>query len=480
MELEERLRFETLLADLSSKFINLPAGEVDHAILDAERSLCEILGLDVAGLWQWSRENPGNLSLSHLFGTVAAPLPQPMQASEYFPWYQQQMSAGRTVSLHVLGRPPSGGGPGSGSLWLLRHQIQRHRPARGRRARHPSVPWVSTPRGPNATGLPQLVERLQLVAQIFTNALARRRSELALQQSEERLQLAAESAEAGLWSLNLTTNSFWLTPKTRELFGFGLEDTVTFDHFLSRVDPRDRDAVVPDGAGPGGLSERRPGRIPGRPARGHRALDALPGPGARDGSGHPAHLTGVSIRITQQRRLAEQQLEDLRFGTLIAELSSKSSTFLRAEVDGAIEEAQRRVCEFLGLDLSALWQPVVEAPGDYRLTHHYRAVGGPPIDRMRASDNFPWCQQQLLAGQVIAVSSMDQLPPQAARDREVWRHFEVKTSLSIPLSTGGGPAIGFLSFNDLRQERDWPKALVQRLQVVAQIFTNALARKSRG
>ena len=29
-ELEERLRFETLIADLSSKFINLPAGEVDR------------------------------------------------------------------------------------------------------------------------------------------------------------------------------------------------------------------------------------------------------------------------------------------------------------------------------------------------------------------------------------------------------------------------------------------------------------------
>ncbi len=32
-ELEERLRFETLIADLSSKFINLSAGEVDREII---------------------------------------------------------------------------------------------------------------------------------------------------------------------------------------------------------------------------------------------------------------------------------------------------------------------------------------------------------------------------------------------------------------------------------------------------------------
>jgi hypothetical protein len=38
-ELEERLRFETLIADLSSKFVNLPSGDVDREIMDAERHL---------------------------------------------------------------------------------------------------------------------------------------------------------------------------------------------------------------------------------------------------------------------------------------------------------------------------------------------------------------------------------------------------------------------------------------------------------
>ena len=36
-ELEERLQFETLIADLSSKFINLPPPEVDREIADALR-----------------------------------------------------------------------------------------------------------------------------------------------------------------------------------------------------------------------------------------------------------------------------------------------------------------------------------------------------------------------------------------------------------------------------------------------------------
>ena len=65
-EIQERLRFETLLADLSSKFINLPAGEVDREIGDAQRRVCECLGLDLSTLWQWSAEAPNALTLTHL------------------------------------------------------------------------------------------------------------------------------------------------------------------------------------------------------------------------------------------------------------------------------------------------------------------------------------------------------------------------------------------------------------------------------
>ena len=55
-DLEERLRFEMLIADLSSKFVNLPAGEVDREIMDAERRICELLDLDIMALWQLSDE----------------------------------------------------------------------------------------------------------------------------------------------------------------------------------------------------------------------------------------------------------------------------------------------------------------------------------------------------------------------------------------------------------------------------------------
>jgi PAS domain S-box-containing protein len=164
--------------------------------------------------------------------------------------------------------------------------------------------------------------------------------------------------------------------------------------------------------------------------------------------------------------------------TLIADISSKFVNLPASEVDREIEDAQRRICECLGLDVSALWQWSMETPRIVTMTHLYRPLGGPPLpEPMYAHEHFPWCQQQLEAGKLIQVRSLAELPPEAARDQEVWRHLGIKATLTFPLSSGGDRVIGALSFNTMRQERDWPEALVKRLQLVAGIFTNALSRK---
>lgn len=179
-----------------------------------------------------------------------------------------------------------------------------------------------------------------------------------------------------------------------------------------------------------------------------------------------------------QHKLHTQLEERLSFETLLTNLSARFVNVPAEQVDAEILDAQRRICDCLGLEASALWQNQVENSNVHVLTHLFRPSGGPPApDRMDAQEYFPWCRQQLLAGNMIIVSSLEKLPPEAARDVESWKYFGAKTSLTFPLSAGGGPIFGFLSFNDLRTERVWPKAIVKRLQLVAQIFANALARK---
>ena len=95
--LGSRLEFETLISDLSSRFINVPAGEVDREITDALRRVCESLGIDVAVLWQWSVAAPGVVAPTHAYAAQEGPRDFDPLRQQQFPWVIQQMLAGRMV-----------------------------------------------------------------------------------------------------------------------------------------------------------------------------------------------------------------------------------------------------------------------------------------------------------------------------------------------------------------------------------------------
>ena len=64
---EGHARFEQLLLELSSRFVNLPPDDVDRAIEDALGRVCEFLDIDFAVLWQWSAAAPGVITPTHSF-----------------------------------------------------------------------------------------------------------------------------------------------------------------------------------------------------------------------------------------------------------------------------------------------------------------------------------------------------------------------------------------------------------------------------
>jgi len=182
---------------------------------------------------------------------------------------------------------------------------------------------------------------------------------------------------------------------------------------------------------------------------------------------------------------AGQQGVDLReefdapaFENLLLDLSIEFINLPSDQIDRQVEEAQRRVCDFIDVDLSALWQWNADDPGTLTMTHLYRPLGGPPVpENMDAREFFPWSLGLVAEGKTMVVSSLDDVPPEAARDREMWIQFGVISSLCFPLSVGGDPPLGALSFNTQRAQRTWSDALVLRLSMVAQVFANALARK---
>jgi formate hydrogenlyase transcriptional activator len=327
----ERLRFEMLLADISSRFINLPSDQVDVKIEGAMEDICDLLGLDLSALWQWSGEESGSFTMTHVYRPLGGPpLPERMDAKSYFPWSLQQAMDFKIIAIS--------------SIEALPEEASRDQEA----FRHLGIKTTLTlpllMSGVQLIGILSfndmkkertweeiIIKRLQLIAQIFTNALVRKLSDDRLRQSEERLSLAADAADVGLWSMNLDSGRFWLTGKTRELFGFADDDVVNFDRLLDIIHPDDRELLrqkVQDI-----IQSKEEGRVEYRIIRADGSISWMVSRGRvrHNASEGGDYLMGVSLDISERKRMENQLREQLVHIEELKQRLEKENIYLRDE-----------------------------------------------------------------------------------------------------------------------------------------------------
>ncbi len=68
--------------------------------------------------------------------------------------------------------------------------------------------------------------------------------ERSLRESEDRLRLALASADTGTWDWDLKSGALTWDQRMRELWGLGPDDPVSFDIFVSAINPLDREPTL--------------------------------------------------------------------------------------------------------------------------------------------------------------------------------------------------------------------------------------------
>ncbi|HNQ87956.1 MAG TPA: PAS domain S-box protein [Verrucomicrobiota bacterium] len=243
-EFEAVLRFETLLVELSSKFIILSAERIGQAINDALGDVCGQLGLDGIALWEAGDLTWETMMLTHSHRPAEEPdIPLRIGAAEEFPWRLSELQGGRTIVIaSITSDVPA-------HAALDREGFRRH----GMKSVL-DIPLASDPDPPfgvitfftrhrERIWPAFLVEQSRLLAQIIANALMKQRADLALQPSEERAVLAAETAGIGLWTLKAGETRFWTAANLPPMLGLPPADGLELDRFLSLVHPDDRALV---------------------------------------------------------------------------------------------------------------------------------------------------------------------------------------------------------------------------------------------
>ena len=155
-----------------------------------------------------------------------------------------------------------------------------------------------------------LLEALLIVA-LLAQLRRRRLAEASLRENEQRMSLAVDAANFGIWIRDITRNEIWASDKWRKLFGFAPAERLELEQILQRLHPDDREAVrrVFEQALAAGSSYDTEFRVL-LPDGGMRWISSH-GRVECDANGRPVRLRGAS-RDSTARKQAEQETLRLR------------------------------------------------------------------------------------------------------------------------------------------------------------------------
>jgi formate hydrogenlyase transcriptional activator len=165
----------------------------------------------------------------------------------------------------------------------------------------------------------------------------------------------------------------------------------------------------------------------------------------------------------------------LRFERLLSDLSATFVNLPSEQVDQEIERWMGRIGTFLEMKVGTLAQ-FSEDQTRARFTHTWAAAGLEDLPTRPAAYHWPWTVDQIRSGRVVQFTNVEDLPDEAAVDKERFIAVGAISNISIPLSVGG-TLVGVLSFSSRYPAEAWPDSYLERYKLLGDVFANALMRK---
>ncbi|MGR9099202.1 MAG: sigma 54-interacting transcriptional regulator [Gammaproteobacteria bacterium] len=340
IEFERLLKFQSLLAELSARFVLIDIDEVDGEIRKSLRRIAETLDLDHIGLGEITPDGKDFFSTYQYAKRGTKPWLGNSLLAEG-PLLTKTLLKGEPFIMHdVDALPPEGATDREGFLHygvradLVFPQIVGGRVCGG-------IGFASArPRDwPDS-----VISGLRLISDVFANVLARKRTEQLLRESEAHMRLAADAAEIGLWVWNVPLNRIWASDRACALCGIPNDDKLDLQRFLDVLYPDDRERVkraIDRSLRDGGeyRGEYRVVHLDGSVrwihAIGHCQLNADGLPETMMGAGHDVtEIHFAKSELEQANSELKQALEEIRS---LKDRLQQENKYLRREMSGSLD-----------------------------------------------------------------------------------------------------------------------------------------------
>jgi diguanylate cyclase (GGDEF)-like protein/PAS domain S-box-containing protein len=296
----------------------------------------------------------------------------------------------------------------------------------------------------------------------------RLRAEMALSESQERLQTVVTGAPVVLFAVD--QNGIFTLSEGSGLKSLGLKPGQVVG---SSVFELYRDL-------PAGLSALKKAlageEFSGLLEMGEMVFDCHFTP-ARNGAGAVTGVNGIALDVTERRSMERDLQKRVEFEKLITTLSSHFINLPHAQIEAGIRNGIESIGRFIGVDRVFMYVMLKDRFQGPSFEWYADGVSAlPPQKPEFPFSGFPWFGQKLKNLEVIHISSPEDLPAEAVSEREFLSQRGVRSIVAVPMVSAGN-LIGLLTFSTTRDTKKWSTDDLALFKITGEMFAGALIRK---
>lgn len=198
-----------------------------------------------------------------------------------------------------------------------------------------------------------------------------------------------------------------------------------------------------------------------------------------DTNGQLAYLVPEGYDITERTRAEESLRRQADFDKIVTRVLSRFARCTAPDVDDCIHSSLGEIADFSGAD--SVYTMLLNPEGtEYSATHNWVAPGYP--NYLSEYQNIPigtrpWSESKVLAGDIVNIAAIDNLPHEAEGERRVMEADGAKSELMVPLRGHGNNVFGCLGFRTFARPKIWDEKDLARIELIGEAIANILERR---
>jgi PAS domain S-box-containing protein len=313
---------------------------------------------------------------------------------------------------------------------------------------------------------------------IIRDITERKRAEEALKESEEMYRSLIETSPDAITVTDLEGKISFVSQRAVELAGYKKPIEVIGKNAFDFIDLKDQELALKNLRKTLKSGSLRNTEYIMKKKDGSRYTGELNAAIIKDARGNPKAFLGITRDVTERKQAEEALRYRLEFEEIITTFSSHLINLKTDEIDEGIDIALEKIGKFTKVDRCMVYL-LHEDGSKMSKTYEWTARGIKSQKKAMQNldvDNFEWGINRLKKLFPLDIPRVGTLPKEAASEKRMLKSMGIKSFLSVPIVIGGA-IYGFVGFQTVKEQRIWSDDTISILQVVAEIFGNALERK---